>query len=172
MKKILSTFLGAAFLLAWPLQAQQPPKFFSAALTNNDGLTAGLVRIDETPKGLLFTLEVSGLTEGWHAAHLHGIGDCSDHGDHFMKAGGHAFREGEEHGFRNPKGPHSGDLPNIWVHADGVGKAHFYASAITLAELGDADGSAFMIHEKADDYMTQPAGEAGDRIACGVIRQQ
>lgn len=150
--------------------AQEPGTALSAALTNNMGATAGAVQVEKAQKGLIFTVEVTGLSPGWHAAHIHGVADCSDHAAHFQKAGGHASREGEEHGYKAAAGPHSGDLPNIWVHADGTGRAQLYVERITMAELNDADGSAFMLHGKADDHQTQPAGDSGDRIACGVIR--
>jgi len=142
---------------------------FTAKMTGSDAKDIGTVRLTETPHGLLLSVDLKDLPPGWRALHIHGAGDCSDHADHFMKAGGHAAAEGQEHGFLSDKGPHKGDLPNIFVTADGTAKAEFYTNLIAVADLTDADGAAMMIHAEKDDYISAPAGNAGTRLACGVI---
>ncbi|MDE1151832.1 MAG: superoxide dismutase family protein [Micavibrio sp.] len=144
------------------------PATLDITLVNNSGADAGTAKITGAPKGVLFSLSLSGLTPGWHGVHIHGMGNCMDH-DHFKNAGGHMMKEGQKHGFLNAAGPHDGDLPNVWIASDGTGKAEFYTAAIMLDALKDKDGSALMVHAGADDYMTDPAGASGDRVACGVI---
>lgn len=144
------------------------PEYF-ASLQGQDETTVGGVLISPTKKGLLVYLDVYHLPEGWHSLHFHGVGDCSDHGDHFKKSGGHAAREGQEHGYFSEAGPHSGDLPNFYVGPDHRAKVHVYTTDMTLEQLTDADGTAMVVHAKADDYASQPAGDAGERLACGVV---
>jgi len=143
MKK--TALLAALVLLAvTPAVAEEPaaaPAATEVKLLDNAGKETGAVKITETKKGRLFSIEVTGLTAGWHGVHIHGTGDCSDHGEHFKKAGGHALAEGQKHGFLNAEGPHDGDLPNLWVGADGAGKAEFYSETATRT-MQDADGSA------------------------------
>lgn len=147
----------------------RPSVTVKVKLEDAQGREAGAASITETQKGLLVRIEAAGLPPGWHAVHFHATGDCSDHADHFRKSGGHLLRAGESHGFLAAGGPHAGDLPNIWIGADGAGKAEFHTSRADLALLKNGDGAALMIHGGADDYSSQPAGDAGDRLACGVI---
>lgn len=170
MKTLMAILMVAGLSSAAFAQEETAAKTLSASLVNDTGRNIGSIKLDETPNGLLVSLEVTGLSSGWHAAHIHGTGDCSDHAEHFKKAGSHLSREGEEHGFYNEKGPHAGDLPNFLVQTDGSANVQFFASGLTLAEIADADGSAFMIHEQPDDYKSDPAGNAGARLACGVLK--
>lgn len=144
------------------------PEYF-ASLQGEDETTVGGVLISPTKKGLMVYVDIYNLPEGWHSIHFHGVGDCSDHVDHFKKSGGHAAKDGQEHGYFSENGPHSGDLPNFYVGPDNRAKFHIYTTDMTLDQLTDEDGSAMIIHEKADDYASQPAGEAGERMACGVV---
>jgi superoxide dismutase, Cu-Zn family len=116
---------------------------------------------------VLIAVDLHDLKPGTHAIHLHETGKCE--GPAFKTAGGHFNPAKKQHGFMTAEGPHAGDLPNIDVGADGKAKAEFIAGDATLADLQDADGSALVIHAKNDDYKSQPAGDAGDRVACGVI---
>lgn len=175
MKKFLlpaALFACAAF--AQPASAlvaaepQAPGAAVTVALKNDKGEDTGKAELFEAQKGLVVRVEVSGLPEGWHALHFHATGDCSDHADHFKKSGGHFLLEGEYHGVYAQGGPHAGDMPNIWIGADGTGKAEVFTPT-TLDLLRDADGAALMIHAGADDYISQPAGDAGARLACGVV---
>jgi Cu-Zn family superoxide dismutase len=116
---------------------------------------------------------LTGVPPGVHAFHIHAAGSCEPP---FKSAKGHFNPFAKGHGFLNPKGKHAGDLPN--VHASHSGQLDFEALAdqVTLEEgpensLFDADGSAIVIHQGPDDYVTDPAGAAGPRIACGVIRR-
>lgn len=146
-----------------------PKPEYSVSLQGQDESTVGGALVSKTPKGLLLMVDIYNLPEGWHSIHFHGKGDCSDHSDHFKKSGGHAAKEGQEHGYFSANGPHSGDLPNFYVGKDKRAKFHMYTTDMTHEQLADEDGTALVIHAKADDYASQPAGEAGDRLACGVV---
>lgn len=141
-----------------------------AQLTLANGQGAGTAKV--TGKGDHLTLEiaVSGVTEGPHGIHLHTAGRC-DAAD-FTTAGGHLNPHGKKHGADNPEGSHFGDLPNIQVGANGEGvlKTDLHGTrAEILSELFDADGTAVVLHAGPDDYKTDPAGNSGGRIACGVL---
>jgi Cu-Zn family superoxide dismutase len=120
--------------------------------------------------GVLIRLEITGLPAGeWVAFHIHETGEC-DHATGHESAGGHFNPGSKEHGFQSASGPHAGDMPNQYVGPDGAVRAEVYNSFVSLGE-GDVGivGRALMIHAKPDDYESQPSGDAGDRLACGVI---
>jgi Cu-Zn family superoxide dismutase len=128
-----------------------------------DGSSRGSVTVQEASGGSTLTIQASGLPAGTHGLHLHDKGLCA--GPAFASAGGHWNPTGRKHGRDNPAGAHLGDLPNLQIDASGSGTASF-----TLAPgLADADGTALVVHAKADDYRTDPSGNSGDRIACAVI---
>jgi Cu-Zn family superoxide dismutase len=113
---------------------------------------------------------VEGIAAGTYGAHVHRTGRCE--GPAFDSAGAHWNPTGQQHGFRNPSGRHRGDLPNLVVGAAGRGTLTFTIRAAQLrgeAGMIDADGAALMIHAQADDYRTDPSGNSGPRIACGVL---
>jgi len=119
---------------------------------------------------LVIEVNLSGLEPGTKGMHLHTVGACDGPG--FSSAGGHLNPHGHEHGTMNPKGSHLGDLPNIAIAADGTGKVSITlpGNLSTLKPiLFDADGTAIVIHAGEDDYRTDPAGNAGSRIACGTF---
>ncbi|WAP68107.1 superoxide dismutase family protein [Jiella pelagia] len=122
-----------------------------------------------TPNGVLIEADLQNLPDGTHGFHIHETGTCE--GD-FTSAGGHYNPGDREHGYMSENGPHAGDMPNI-VAANGSAKVSVFNSKVTMtggeAPLDDEDGSALMIHSGADDYASQPSGDAGSRIACGVI---
>ena len=111
---------------------------------------------------------------GPHGIHFHQVGKCESGTTAFSTASGHYNPMGMEHGLNNPKGPHAGDNPNIDVPASGVATISFTTNRVTLTPgpttLFDADGSSLVIHASADDQVTNPAGNSGARIACGVVR--
>jgi Cu-Zn family superoxide dismutase len=164
---------GAALALASGPALAQPPGVMKSALSdlnNNAKGFTGRLQATEAPTGVLLTVEVQGLAPGWHGMHLHEKGDCSA-GD-FTSAGGHINHATAKklHGLLNTGGPDFGDLPNIYVAADGTGKAEAFTTLVKFAELTDVDGSALVIHANKDDHSAQPIGGAGARVACGVIR--
>ena len=142
----------------------------TATLVDAQGANQGRAVIRMTPSGLAFiTISATGLTQGWHGVHVHETGAC-DPATEFKSAGGH-LADGKEHGFLVEGGPHPGDLPNQMVQADGTLVAEIFNERLTMDMLFDDDGSAFIIHSDRDDYQSQPSGEAGSRVMCGVIER-
>jgi Cu-Zn family superoxide dismutase len=137
-----------------------------------DGKKLGMVMLQETPAGVLVSADVKGLPAGEHGFHFHQKGLC-DTATKFDSAGGHFTGGDHQHGYMAAKGPHGGDMPNQNVGADGVLKTQILNTGVTLGSgstsLIDADGTALVIHAAADDYTSQPSGNAGGRIACAVI---
>jgi Cu-Zn family superoxide dismutase len=141
-----------------------------AELKAADGKVMGQAMLRETPNGVLVSVELTGVPPGVHAFHIHAVGMCE--GPQFLSAGGHFAPGGTQHGLLARMPAHAGDLPNVHVPADG--RVSFEVLApVTLAagerSVFDADGAAVMLHAGPDDYTTDPAGNAGGRIACGVI---
>lgn len=144
-----------------------------AKMVDPSGKTLGTLELRSTPNGVLISGELSGLPPGPHGFHIHEKGACTPN---FDAAGGHFNPTGAEHGFRDPAGPHAGDLPNIVVPQNGRIKIEVYAPGVMLDQgknslLAD-DGTAIVVHAQPDDYTTDPAGAAGARIACGVIQKK
>jgi Cu-Zn family superoxide dismutase len=142
-----------------------------ADLQDGAGKNIGSAVLSERGNGVLITVNVKGLPQGLHAVHVHAVGKCE--APAFTSAGGHFNPLNKKHGFKNPDGPHAGDLPDMYVNKDGVGRYEVLIENVTLGagqtSLFDADGSAIIVHATADDNVTDPAGNSGDRIACGVI---
>ena len=121
---------------------------------------------------MTISIAAVGLTTGAHGIHLHAVGTCDAPG--FASAGSHLNPHGKQHGSANPAGSHLGDLPNLIVGADGTGAitAKLSDSPAGIASaLFDADGTALVIHASSDDYMTDPSGNSGPRIACAVLKR-
>lgn len=141
-----------------------------AALTDASGASVGSVQIEQTGSELALVAQVRGLSPGQHGIHMHTTGKCEAPG--FTTAGGHLNPTAHQHGSMNPAGPHLGDLPNITVAPDGTGSVRAPLNgpaAPLLASLFDADGTAVVVHAGPDDYKTDPSGNSGGRIACGVL---
>lgn len=143
----------------------------TATLNDAEGTTVGTVTLTEGEAGVRIAGEFTGLPEGTHAFHVHTVGTCT--APDFASAGAHFNPTMTEHGLDNPQGPHAGDMQNFEVLADGSATVAVDNDRITLSEgpnsVFDADGSALVIHADPDDNVSDPAGNAGARIACGVI---
>lgn len=190
MWKLPSIVLGAALLTAacsggaektpaGEEQQQSTPQDGAEALVietpiiNIDNNEIGTATLTKGESGVIVELNVGGLSPGEHALHFHEKGVCTAP-DFKGSAGGHFNPEGKEHGFDNPNGAHAGDLENFIADEDGNVKVRYTADAVTLDDAGDysllaGDGTALIIHEGADDYKTDPAGDAGDAFACAEI---
>jgi len=150
--------------------AQGAPDQAKAELKMADGTSVGTVTLTDTPHGVLLHVMLTGVPEGPHAFHVHATGKCEAP---FTTAGGHFNPANKQHGAENPMGMHAGDMPNVTVPAGGKLTFDVLNPDVTLKaganSLFDADGSAVVLHAAADDYKGDPAGNAGARLACGVI---
>jgi superoxide dismutase, Cu-Zn family len=144
-----------------------------ADFVNAQGQKIGTARLTQTADGVKIDVRVSQLPPGTHAFHIHTVGKCE--APDFKSAGGHFNPEGKQHGKDNPQGAHAGDMMNFEVGADGRARFSVVNTAVTLGDgansLFHEGGTALVIHEKADDYKTDPTGNAGNRLACGVIEK-
>lgn len=159
--------LAIACAAAIPTHAQTA----KALLKDKTGKDVGSVDLVQTPHGVLLKLSLKGIPAGEHAFHVHAVGKCEPP---FTSAGGHFNPGGKKHGMEAADGPHAGDMPNLHVPASGELTVEVANPAISVVKgqpnsVFDADGSAIIIHAGMDDYKTDPTGNAGDRIACGVI---
>ena len=165
-----TTLIAAGLLVAPEARAADPVE---VELMSPDGESVGTATLMELPSGgVHIDAKLSGLPSGTHGFHLHETGAC-DGADGFKSAGGH-LAGSREHGFLVEGGPHPGDMPNIHVPESGDLEIEVVNTAVSMSADGegallDADGSALMVHSGADDYESQPSGDAGDRIACAVI---
>ncbi|MCB1884025.1 MAG: superoxide dismutase family protein [Geminicoccaceae bacterium] len=169
MSKRILALAAFAGLIAGPAFAAEAGK---ATFVDASGKEVGTAVLTQTPHGVLLDIDVKGLPTGQHGFHIHDTGKCEAEGG-FKSAGGH-YAADKEHGYMVEGGPHPGDMPNQFVQDDGVFRAHVFNDMVSLAKDGDNsllddDGSAIIIHSGADDYLSQPSGDAGDRIACAVI---
>jgi Cu-Zn family superoxide dismutase len=141
-----------------------------ADLSDASGQPVGSATLTQTPHGVLISAQLQHIPPGQHAFHIHAVGQCRPP---FTSAGGHFNPAGKQHGIKNPAGMHAGDMPNITVPESGTIQFEVLDELATLSEGGnrilDDDGAALVIHATADDYTSDPAGNAGARIACGVI---
>ncbi|MGV3511224.1 MAG: superoxide dismutase family protein [Novosphingobium sp.] len=152
------------------MEAEKTSTIAQATLTDTAGVSVGSVRIEQSGTALSLLADVRGLSSGQHGIHLHTTGKCE--APSFTSAGGHLNPTAHQHGSMNPAGPHLGDLPNITVAADGTGSVRVPmtgSAAAVLTNLFDADGTAIVVHAGPDDYKTDPSGNSGGRIACGVL---
>jgi len=162
-----ASLIGTALFFAAPAQAAGKA---SAILKDADGKEVGTATLTDTPGGVLINLDLTSVPAGDHAFHIHAAGKCEP--PDFKSAGGHFNPDETEHGLENAEGPHAGDMPNIHVPADGKLNVEVLNVDVSLSDdsaLLDDDGAALVIHAGPDDYRSDPAGDAGARIACGVI---
>lgn len=140
-------------------------------LMSSGGQKVGTATLTEEGGTVRIVVEVTGLSPGQHGLHIHAVGKCNPPG--FTTAGGHYNPLARKHGLASPEGAHAGDLPNLVADASGKARYEQATAAVTLREgplsVFDADGSALVIHEKEDDQKTDPTGNSGGRVACGVL---
>ncbi|MFZ4383042.1 MAG: superoxide dismutase family protein [Sandarakinorhabdus sp.] len=150
-----------------------PSMVLNTRLLTPDGNSLGEVELLQMADGVQFIARITGLPAGTYAMHLHAVGQCK--GPDFTSAGPHFNPEAKQHGRDNPMGAHAGDLPNIVVDGKMAGDVNIMLPGLRLADganpLIDADGAAVVVHAKADDYRSDPAGNAGTRIACGELKK-
>ncbi|HMB84248.1 MAG TPA: superoxide dismutase family protein [Terriglobales bacterium] len=169
--KVLGTLTAALSILALtslPVAAQNA----NAVLKSADGKDVGSAELTQAPAGVLIKLSVKGLPAGEHAFHVHGVGKCEPP---FTTAGGHFNPGGKKHGIMAAEGHHAGDMPNLNIPTSGEIVIEVVNAAITLEKgkpnsVFGTDGTALIIHAGKDDYKTDPTGDAGGRIACGIIQ--
>lgn len=148
-----------------------PPPAAGVTLKDATGRVVGSGVLLQQDDGVRVLLDLKGFTPGTKAVHIHAAGRCEP--PSFQSAGPHFNPTKAEHGSANPKGPHAGDLPNITVDDTGQGHLEFTNSLVTLksgpASLVTGNGTALVVHERPDDLRTDPAGNSGARVACGVV---
>lgn len=170
---VLASLFGTALLHTVAAPAQTTPKTAHATIVNAMGMQIGTATISAAKTGVRIRLNVSNLPPGVHGIHIHTVGQCQ--GPAFASAGGHLNPDMKMHGKDNPAGPHAGDLLNFTVGASGKAKATLTDTMVTLGNgpngLFHPGGTALVIHAMPDDYKTDPAGNSGARIACGIITQ-
>lgn len=145
-----------------------------AELRNAGGQVVGTATLTQVGGAVRIVLEAQGLPAGVKGVHIHAVGRCDP--PDFTSAGSHFNPQGRQHGALNAQGPHAGDLPNLTIGADGKGRLESTSQLVTLqtgpSSVFDADGSALVVHAAADDFRTDPTGNSGARIACGVISKK
>ena len=190
----LRILLGTMALIALApgISEAQPVPKARADMVDLQGRAVGTVTFEQTSHGILVVADLEGLPPGWHGFHIHETAACDPP---FASAGGHFNPSGEAHGFRSG-GLHAGDLPNLFVGADGKARAEMINDRVALATERPTDigflnraisavqgaagleaynlltgrGTAVIVHARPDDYRSNPAGDSGDRIACGIIK--
>lgn len=171
MRVIQGVIVGAALagvMATVQLSAQQP---VTVEMKDAQGQSIGTATLTAATGAVHIALDLKNLTPGEHALHVHGTAKCE--GPAFTSAGGHLNPAMKKHGLKNPEGPHAGDMPNFTVAANGTAKTMVMAQGVTLGSEPNSvfanGGTALVIHAKGDDMTTDPAGAAGDRIACGLV---
>ena len=163
----------AAVFASIPVLASAAPTA-TATLRDAQGKTIGSVTLTPADGGVRIGVSVSAVAPGLHGFHVHAVGKCE--GPDFKSAGGHFNPGSKEHGLENAKGAHAGDMPNLSVGPDGTGKGEFLARGASLdagpGSLFPDGGTAVVLHAAPDDMKSDPAGNAGARIACGVVERK
>ncbi|MBZ5644200.1 MAG: superoxide dismutase family protein [Acidobacteriia bacterium] len=167
----LHNTMAITVALAFSLAISASAQTVKVQLNNAQGQSVGTAELSPAAQGVNIKLNLMNLPAGEHAIHVHAAAKCEGPG--FTTAGGHFNPDMKHHGLQNPDGPHAGDMPNFTVAADGTAKATVVAPGVTMGDdahsIFSNGGTALVIHEKADDMKSDPAGNAGARIACGTI---
>jgi len=166
MRKLV--LLVAAIALTACISNGEPEGGAPIPLINSAGQSIGSVRTWQTSGGVAFKIYATGLPHGLHGIHVHSVGRCDP--PDFASAGQHWNPLGRQHGLNNPAGPHAGDMRNVEVEANGVLETTVTLPGASMASLLDADGAALVLHASPDDYVTDPSGNSGARIACAVLQ--
>lgn len=168
---VLATPLLALLAACQSVADEQPSdRLAQATLQLANGQPAGTAQVLSNGSQVNVTVSLTGISPGVHGMHLHTTGSCE--APEFTSAGGHLNPHSRQHGTENPAGSHLGDLPNVTIGSNGTGTASATLHGTrdeVLAQLFDADGTSIVVHASADDYRTDPSGNSGGRIACGVL---
>lgn len=173
--------IGVALLVATGCRTMAStatmPLIASAAMRTPSGADAGTVDVFGGDGGLTLRFHLRGMAPGEHGVHLHAVGACDGStATPFASAGAHLNPAAAKHGLQNPEGPHAGDLPNLTIVADGTAETSAATSRVgvsgTGASLFDTDGTAIVVHASSDDQRTDPSGNSGARVACGVVTRR
>lgn len=146
----------------------------ASSIVGVDGSEVGSLQVTllSADSAMLLTVEMCGLTPGWHGMHIHQNPDCSDAAEGFKRSGGHVNFLSKEHGYKHKKGYHMGDLANIYAGDDGCARVQQWVSSAfdaAYVRLQKPKRAALIVHEAPDDYHTQPIGGAGARVGCAVL---